>query len=105
MLLQIANLLIESAFGFVIFLPFLMIDLVVGAVLLCLIGGTVAGAAALGWRSSVWEAAKSYDRSSETVYRPDRARQAYFDQRFKLFLDAYKRNAPWFRAAFEGSVE
>ena len=62
-------------------------------------------AAGLGWRASVWEAAKSFDRSSETVYRPDRARLAYFDQRFALFLDAYKRNAPWFRNAFEGATD
>ena len=64
-------------------------------------GAAAIAAAGLGWRASVWEAAKSFDRTSETVYRPDRRRQAYFDDRFRLFIDAYKRNAPWFRAAFE----
>jgi len=68
-------------------------------------GAAAIAAAALGWRASVWEAAKSYDRSSETVYRPDRARQGYFDHRFRLFIEAYKRNAPWFRLAFEKSVD
>ena len=66
-------------------------------------GAAAIAATALGWQPSVWEAAKSFDRSSETMYRPDAARRAYFDQRFRLFLDAYKRNAPWFRTAFEAS--
>lgn len=68
-------------------------------------GAAAIAAAALGWRASVWEAAKSFERSSETVYRPDRTRQAYYDGRFRLFLDAYKRNAPWFRTAFEASSD
>ncbi len=67
-------------------------------------GAAAIAAAGLGWRKSVWEAAKSFDRSSETVYRPDRARLAYFDGRFELFLDAFRRNAPWFRTAFERSA-
>jgi xylulokinase len=68
-------------------------------------GAAAIAAAALGWRASVWDAAKSFDRSSETVYRPDATRKAYFDGRFSLFQDAYKRNAPWFRASFEGSAD
>ena len=68
-------------------------------------GVAAVAAAGLGWRASVWEAAKSFDRSSETVYRPDRGRTAYFDRRFALFLDAYKRNAPWFRSSFEASAD
>ncbi|MEI8180181.1 FGGY-family carbohydrate kinase [Aestuariivirga sp.] len=68
-------------------------------------GAAAIAAAALGWRASVWEAARSFDRSSETVYRPAAARQAYFDGRFRLFHDAYKRNAPWFRDAFETSTD
>ncbi|PZF77325.1 hypothetical protein DK847_08365 [Aestuariivirga litoralis] len=68
-------------------------------------GAGAIAAAGLGWRPSVWDAARSFDRSSETVYRPDTARQAYFEARFRLFLDAYKRNAPWFRAAFEGAAD
>jgi xylulokinase len=68
-------------------------------------GAAAIAAAGLGWRASVWEAAKSFDRLSETVYRPDRVRRAYFDRRFLLFLDAYKRNAPWFRTAFERSAD
>ncbi|MCA3561686.1 MAG: FGGY-family carbohydrate kinase [Aestuariivirga sp.] len=64
-------------------------------------GAAAIAAAGLGWRASVWEAAKSFDRSSETVYRPDPSRRAYFDRRFALFLDAYKNNARWFRSAFQ----
>ncbi|MFO1131838.1 MAG: FGGY-family carbohydrate kinase [Hyphomicrobiales bacterium] len=68
-------------------------------------GAAAIAAAALGWRASVWDAARSFDRSSETVYRPDATRKAYFDRRFGLFQDAYKRNAPWFRASFEGAAD
>lgn len=68
-------------------------------------GAAAIAAAGLGWRASVWEAAKGFERSSETVYRPDAARRAYFDERFRLFLDAYKRNAPWFRSSFAGSAD
>ena len=66
--------------------------------------GTAAIAAtALGWQASVWDAARNFDRSSETVYQPDRSKQSYFDQRFRLFRDAYRRNAAWFRSSFEKS--
>ena len=68
-------------------------------------GAAAIAAAGLGWRASVWEAARSFDRSSEIVYRPDRGRMVYFDERFKLFLDAFRRNAPWFRASFERSAD
>ena len=68
-------------------------------------GAGAIAAAGLGWRSDVWEAARSFDRSSETMYRPDAARRSYFDSRFRLFRQAYKRTAPWFRAAFEASSD
>lgn len=68
-------------------------------------GAAAIAAAGLGWRASVWDAAKSFDRSSETVYRPDVARKTYFDRRFAQFQDAYKRNAPWFRASFDEAAD
>lgn len=67
-------------------------------------GAAAIAATALGWRPSVWAAAGSFDRSSETVYVPDAARQRYFDRRFALFRDAYKRNAGWFRRSFESAA-
>ena len=67
-------------------------------------GAAAIAATALGWQPSVWAAAKSFDRTSETVYAPDAARQRYFEHRFALFRDAYKRNAGWFRRSFESAA-
>lgn len=65
-------------------------------------GAAAIAATGLGWQPSVWAAAKSFDRSSETVHAPNPARRSYFERRFALFRDAYKRNAGWFRRSFEG---
>ncbi len=54
----------------------------------------------LGFFADPWAAAASLGEREEAVYRPEAGRVAYFDRRFDLFLDAYRRNAPWFRKFF-----
>lgn len=58
--------------------------------------GTGAIAAAhLGWYANTWAAASCLARPSTFIYKPNRERQRYFDQRYKLFLDAYRKMKPW----------
>jgi xylulokinase len=66
-------------------------------------GAGAIAATALGWHASVWEAIRQTNRPAEHRFLPDTARQSYFDRRFKLYCDAYRRNAPWFRALFDAS--
>lgn len=66
-------------------------------------GAAAIAAAGLGWQPSVWAAAKSFAAAPDTVHAPNAARRDYFTRRFALFRDAYKRNAGWFRRAFEGA--
>ena len=66
-------------------------------------GAAAIAATGLGWQPSVWAAAKGFDRSSETVHAPNPARRSYFERRFALFRDAYRRNAGWFRRSFESA--
>jgi xylulokinase len=66
-------------------------------------GAGAIAATALGWYPSVWEGVRATNRPAATRFLPDATRQAYFDRRFALFLDSYRRNAPWFRALFANS--
>ncbi len=63
-------------------------------------GAAAIAAAHLGFFSDPWQAAASLGKAEIAVYspRPDRAK--YFDRRFELFLDAYRRTLPWFRRSF-----
>jgi xylulokinase len=60
---------------------------------------TIAGAT-LGLFPSAWDAAASLSQQEHSVYSPNPERVKYFDRRFDLFLDAYRRNVPWFRSFF-----
>jgi xylulokinase len=66
-------------------------------------GAAAIAATALGWYSSVWDAVRATNRPAATRFLPDAARRSYFDRRFALYEDAYRRNAPWFRALFANS--
>jgi xylulokinase len=60
---------------------------------------TIAGTA-LGFFPNTWEAAARLSQDDESTYSPNSERVRYFDRRFDLFLDAHRRNAPWFRSFF-----
>jgi xylulokinase len=66
-------------------------------------GVAAIAAAGLGWQPSVWAAASRFGTSPEAIYTPDATRQRYFERRFALYRDAYKRNAGWFRRSFESA--
>lgn len=68
-------------------------------------GAAAIAAAGLGWQPDVWAAARTFSQADTTIYRPDPSRRVYFDQRFRLFCDAYRRNAPWFRGLFRENSE
>jgi xylulokinase len=53
----------------------------------------------LGWIASPWDMMEKHPDGM--LVRHDPARRAYFDRRYRLFLDAYKSTAPWFRRAFQ----
>ena len=66
-------------------------------------GVAAIAAAGLGWQPCVWAAASRFGASPEAVYTPDAARRGYFERRFALYRDAYRRNAGWFRRSFESA--
>ncbi|NMD08519.1 MAG: hypothetical protein GYA66_11140 [Phyllobacteriaceae bacterium] len=63
----------------------------------------IAGAS-LGFFGSTWEAAASLSKHEQTVYAPDSDKVKYFDRRFDLYLDAYRRTLPWFRKFFASEL-
>jgi xylulokinase len=60
---------------------------------------TIAGAA-LDFFPNTWEAATRLSQEEHSTYVPNPERVEYFNRRFDLFLDAHRRNAPWFRSFF-----
>lgn len=68
-------------------------------------GAAAIAGAHLGFFPNPWEAARSLGEKEEALYRPDPRAASYFDRRFDLFVDAYRRNAPWFRTFYNSEGE
>lgn len=60
--------------------------------------------AALGFFPTPWQAAASLSRKEQAHYTPQADRITYFDRRFGLFQDAYRRNSRWFRNYFASEL-
>ena len=67
-------------------------------------GASAIAASYLGFYANTWQAAESLSRMTNRVYSPTPERARYFDRRFKLFLDAYRQTAPWFRRNFASEL-
>ncbi len=63
-------------------------------------GAAAIAGAALGFFPNTWEAAARLSQEEHSAYSPSPERVKYFDRRFDFFLDAHRRNAPWFRSFF-----
>jgi xylulokinase len=59
--------------------------------------------ASLGWYPSALSAVTDAMTASGTLFRANPEAAPYYDRRFNLFKDAYRRLAPWYRA-FERDV-